>query len=61
MAPILGLLTKKGASVVPPKAVSHLPMSLHAFATRNAQTRRYAGTLHSSGIRYHKSRSMGRY
>lgn len=61
MAPALGILTKKGASVVPPKPVSHLPFSLHAFATGNAQTKRYAGTIQSSGIKYHKSRSMGGY
>ena len=61
MAPIMGILTKTGASVTLPKVASGLPFMLSSFATGNAATRRIAGTVRSSGIRYHKSRSMGGY
>jgi hypothetical protein len=61
MAPALGILTKKGASTTLSKPMANLPMYLHAFATGNATTKRYAGTLRTSGVKYHKSRTMGSY
>lgn len=59
--PVLSVIGKKGATPVPTKPVKNLTTQLHYRAKGNAVTKRYAGTIRNSGIRYHRSRSMGGY
>jgi hypothetical protein len=61
MSPIMGLLSKKGASPKLTKPVQNLPFLLHNYSRGNAGVRKHAGTIRSSGIRYNRSRSMGGY
>jgi hypothetical protein len=57
MKPIIGMITKRGA--VPTSAVPN-PFTLHNFAKRNVQVRRYASYYCPSPL-IHRSRTMGGY
>lgn len=59
--PVLSVIGKKGASPVQAKPVKNLTTQLHYRAKGNAVTKRTAGTIRHSGIRHHRSRSMGGY
>ena len=60
MKPILGLIGKTGADITAvSQSTMNLPFLLHNFSRGNAVTRRTAGYMRPSPIRYHKSRAMG--